>query len=558
MNAYIVMGITLAVLFIVMFAKEYFDYKDRTKKAIEKTKNAYGKYSDKKFTDDELNNIKKFFYRYAGEDSIDDITARDLSLDEIFVKYNNCLSAPGKEYFYYLLRSPEFDKECVEKLENKVDFFSNNEKIRNEMRADFYTIGNMRKVSFLDCIDYFEELKGKNLAFEYLVDVLLIAFIVLIGFVPAVGIVLLIAGLCFNIVTYYRERGAIDSYIICFGFIANFLSKAKVISEKKIPELEDEISVLREKTKDLSAFERMSGFVTGRRQNIGAGNPLDILGDYIKMIFHIDVINFYKMLKMVQSRKDELEEIYIILGKLETYINIASIRAAVPFYCIPERGEGLCCVDIYHPLVDDPVVNSMSTDGSVLITGSNASGKSTFLKAVAINAIFAKTINTCLAREFVIDDYHVFSSMSLSDDIINKNSYFMVEIKALKRIFDYHKEYPDKKVLCFVDEVLRGTNTIERIAAVTEILKNLGSSGIMCFAATHDIELTDTVADLYSNYHFDEEIKDNDILFNYLIKPGKATSRNAIKLLSIMGFEDEIVSKAEQRAKNFMESGNWC
>ena len=84
------------------------------------------------------------------------------------------------------------------------------------------------------------------------------------------------------------------------------------------------------------------------------------------------------------------------------------------------------------------------------------------------------------------------------------------------------------KVLCFVDEVLRGTNTVERIAASTQILKSLCHPGVLCFAATHDIELTELLQKDFDNYHFEEDIRDGDIFFNYRIKEGRATTRNAI------------------------------
>ena len=167
------------------------------------------------------------------------------------------------------------------------------------------------------------------------------------------------------------------------------------------------------------------------------------------------------------------------------------------------------------------------------------------------------TIYTCMADSFATDDYIMFSSMSLRDDLLHKDSYFMVEIKALKRIFDYADSHPDKKVLCFVDEVLRGTNTIERIAACTQILKKLTDMNVLTFAATHDIELTSLLEDKYDNYHFDEEIRDDDVLFNYMIKPGKATSKNAIKLLSIMGFSEDIVDRAKLMADDFTANGVW-
>ena len=148
------------------------------------------------------------------------------------------------------------------------------------------------------------------------------------------------------------------------------------------------------------------------------------------------------------------------------------------------------------------------------------------------------------------------SSMALTDNLDSGESYYIVEIKSLKRIVDTAKN-SGAKVLCFIDEVLRGTNTVERISASTEILKNLSESGAMCFAATHDIELTDLLEKQYSNYHFTEEVKDGNVIFSYVLHEGKATSRNAIKLLEIIGYDKSIIEKAENRANNFIKSGIW-
>ena len=112
---------------------------------------------------------------------------------------------------------------------------------------------------------------------------------------------------------------------------------------------------------------------------------------------------------------------------------------------------------------------------------------------------------------------------------------------------------------CFVDEVLRGTNTIERIAASAQILKSLSCDNVLCFAATHDIELTYMLEDSYSNYHFQEEVieEKNDILFDYILYSGRAVSRNAIKLLSMIGYEKEIIKRAERSAEEFLKKGEW-
>ena len=132
----------------------------------------------------------------------------------------------------------------------------------------------------------------------------------------------------------------------------------------------------------------------------------------------------------------------------------------------------------------------------------------------------------------------------------------MVEIKSLKRIIDAGKE-KKHPVMCFVDEVLRGTNTVERIAASTEILKSLTEDHIFSFAATHDVELTKLLEDAYENYHFEERIENNEISFPYQLCQGRANSRNAIRLLQMLGYEEALIQRAEKRASDFIEQGEW-
>ena len=147
--------------------------------------------------------------------------------------------------------------------------------------------------------------------------------------------------------------------------------------------------------------------------------------------------------------------------------------------------------------------------------------------------------------------------MSLKDDLTGGDSYYMVEIKSIKRILDQAARKDARPVLCFVDEVLRGTNTVERIAASTQIMKMLARRHTLCFAATHDVELTKLLASEYENYHFEEKIEEDDIFFPYLLVKGPAVSRNAIALLKMLGYDESIIEEAEAMAERFLKSGSW-
>mgnify|MGYP001161707358 FL=1 len=146
--------------------------------------------------------------------------------------------------------------------------------------------------------------------------------------------------------------------------------------------------------------------------------------------------------------------------------------------------------------------------------------------------------------------------MALRDDLSNSNSYYIVEIKSLKRILDaVNKE--GHPVLMFVDEVLRGTNTVKRIAASSEILKSVSASKALVFAATHDIELTTLLSGQYDNYHFQEKVTDDEVIFDFKLYSGPATTRNAIKLLKTIGYNSDIINAAENSARYFLENGKW-
>ena len=112
-------------------------------------------------------------------------------------------------------------------------------------------------------------------------------------------------------------------------------------------------------------------------------------------------------------------------------------------------------------------------------------------------------------------------------------------------------------VLCCIDEVLRGTNTVERIAASAEILRCFAGRNVLCFAATHDLELTSLLGDVFDNYHFSEEIEDGDVRFSYRLQPGPSTTCNAIALLGALGYDRTLVDSARTRADKFLAEGRW-
>ena len=184
--------------------------------------------------------------------------------------------------------------------------------------------------------------------------------------------------------------------------------------------------------------------------------------------------------------------------------------------------------------------------GGVIITGSNMSGKSTFLRSIGICALIAQTFYMVLADKYEAPFYHIMSSISPSDSIVDGKSYYLREAESILRIIKQcGQKHP---ILCIVDEIFRGTNPVERISASAEIMDYIISNNATAIIATHDLELTELMQSRYECYYFAEDVNsDEGIKFDYKIRKGVSNTRNAIKLLTYLGYPESIVKKAEER-----------
>lgn len=529
------------------------------KKMYYKLLASFGQLSKNDYSYEEYESISHFFKNTLkdGEDYIDDITWNDLDMDKIFMMIDNTHSSVGRDGLYKLLRKPVTDKAELEKREQLIEYFDTHEKERTRIMMYFAGMGFVRKISISDYMKNLFELKSGSNVFHYMMWVCIIIAVLYTFFVePITGVMLIIAACGMSIITYYKLKSRIDSYFECVRQIVTMVDAAKKIKALNIDELSEYNDFFDETIHRFAGIMHGSFVVTSAKQNNGSIG--DVIMEYVKMFTHIDLIKFNSILKNFNRNYEHVTKMMDTLGYIEAMISVASFRHLLPYMCTPEFTDGgrMKIKDVYHLALNSPVANSLDESKPVLITGSNASGKSTFLKSVAINALLAQTVNTCPAEEYSAPFYRIYSSMALADNIEAGESYYIVEIKSLKRIVDAAGK-PGAKILCFIDEVLRGTNTVERIAASSEILKNLASNGVMCFAATHDIELTHILEDYYSNYHFTEEVEDDNVVFSYVLQNGRATSRNAIKLLKIIGYDNAIIDNSKRRADDFINTGVW-
>lgn len=534
----------------------------RHRELLQELREHYGEYPDREYSFEEFESLTHYFtaHKEEGRYYVDDITWHDLDMDNIFMLINHTQSSVGQEYLYALLRSPESSEEKLKERRRLTQFFMSHPDERVALQDIFHTIGRTRKVSVSDYLHLLSDVEPEDNRIHFALDILILLAAGLLFVTPSWGIIVLMLLIGYSIVRYFKRKNQIEPYIITFTYMSRILSGADAVCRLSVPEITEYADRLKRAASAFTGFRRFQYILTSDR-GVG-GDPAELLLDYLRMIFHVDLIKFNSMRRELMAHEAEADELLAVLGELESAIAIGAFCTFLPVSTQPvltpyEEGVRMPFVlkEAYHPMLKEPVPNSITAGRGVLITGSNASGKSTFLKTAAICAILAQTIYAVPAAHYEGTFYEIYSSMALSDSLESGESYYMVEIRSLKRILDAAEGA--RPVLCFVDEVLRGTNTVERIAASSRILRSLCVGRVLCFAATHDIELTYILDRFYDNYHFEEAVAGGDVVFDYTLKAGSAATRNAIKLLSVMGYPELIVQEAAETAERFIKEGVW-
>ncbi|MBE6989909.1 MAG: hypothetical protein E7426_04080 [Ruminococcaceae bacterium] len=524
----------------------------RTRKRLEAM---YGQIPDPHYFHGDMAYIRTYsdFRREQKMDSfwIDDITWNDLDLDEVFLRINPGLSSSGEQFLYHMLRTPAVTAEEYEFRRSLIDLMGREPELRLRTQLILARMGCIRRADL--CRAFSPAAHGAGMLLVYLALLLgLAAAAISLACGWAYGLQALFLMLVVNSLTHELARRRVQSDLDTVNYTVSMVFALHRLRRLRSPLLDVHLSPAYRDLDRLRAVLRTGGVSTARD---------DTMADVIATFTLVDLIA-YEFLKNKLSRcHREIFSVHEHLGRLDAAIAVASYRQSVAFYTEPELTFGPADVPavraagLVHPLLTDPVPNDLITDRSLLITGSNASGKSTYLKTAALAALMAQSLCTVLAESYRADAFYIYSSMAISDDLLAGESYYIAETRSLKRILD--SAAACSPIFCVVDEVLRGTNTVERIAASSEVLRSMTGGDILCLAATHDVELCALLEDRYRLFHFEEQVDEREMVFDYLLRQGPATSRNAINLLRLMGFDEGIVRRAHESANHYLATGTW-
>jgi DNA mismatch repair ATPase MutS len=548
---YILFGIT-ALLFLVLFA--FLDARKKKKQIIKTLKDNWGKEKTEVINFDKAS----WYSTYAKEQAFHVLshqTMADIDFDQLFAKIDRTTSKIGQQFLYNKLAKPTNSIEELKKLKDQANFFSADQAIRERIQAELVKLNSNDSYAVVLLLN--NKLVEKPSWFKWLsIDLLILAALLILSIKVSIFLILALLLITFNAtyLNYWNKK-----HLLIF---TKSLSQLNILIEVSRKLVREKIPFEAEKIKNaIPIFKKFQSKIGILYQDFSQSNQNDLsqialyVFEIIKAIFLIEIFTFFKLIKLIENYQEDILNLYQYVGSIDTAISVASLQESEQI-CEPQfiqPYKGVQFKGIKHPLIENCIDNEVKLDQkSMLITGSNMSGKSTFLRTIAINSVLAQTIYSCFAEEYKAPFFRLHTSIRIDDNLFQGKSYFLEEVDVMSSLIDA-VESPDQN-LFILDEVFKGTNTIERIAAAKAILSHLNRKQNLTFVATHDIELSNMLEEEYELYHFTETITDNELIFDHKLKEGPLKTKNAIKILKISKYPKEIIEEALQISKDLSSS----
>jgi hypothetical protein len=494
-----------------------------------------------------------------GSVALDDRTWSDLDLDAVFSKIDHTASTLGQQALYHRLRST-YSSEHLAAFEALVDRFATNANDRARARRSVgklrdpqgYNLWWMGQPKAIDARPWFA-----------VFPVLTVAALVGIALIPisAIPVVAILAINLFVRAVTHHDIGRITRAFRQLAPVIAAAQSLRFLAGDASPAigrtLVEDAARLR-RLKMLSRWANENPLMLSLSANplaMMANDFVSVVYEYVNTLLLLDATGVYFGARDLRLHCAALLRVVGAIGDVDAATSVAQYRETQPLWVRPGFSDdgAVVAVDLCHPLLNAPVANSISLHlgEGVLVTGSNMSGKSTFLRTIGVNAVMAQTINTCIAREYRSPRFRVRSSIGRKDSLLEGKSYYVVEVEALVELLQASQSREPHLIL--LDELFHGTNTVERIAAGDAVLHSLLAEGRerkphVVIAATHDLELMSLLSGVYAAYHFGDAISDAGPVFDHRLKAGASTNRTALALLRQKGAPAGLLERADATA----------
>lgn len=379
--------------------------------------------------------------------------------------------------------------------------------------------------------------------------------------VPAILLTIIVLNITEVVSNYIRNYFLLASTLFAF-----YISKKVTPLHQQVSKMTDELDVLKDSIQLIEQTEFKSTYLQDLQKQFKQENGkasvqlnqlkkilerLDLRFNFVVFI-PLDILLQWDLQQVIALEKWKQQNYknviawFDALGEFEAVNSLSTLSFNHPNWCFPVLKEEHFFIegkDIGHPLIQaDKCVNNPlkinSAGELMLVTGSNMAGKSTYLRSIGINTVLAMAGAPVCASWFCLSPVQVISSMRIADNLEESTSTFYAELKKLKTVID--KVNNNEKVFILLDEILRGTNSLDRHTGSAALIKQLIKHNAACIIATHDIELAKLKEEYPANilnYHFDVQVSNDELYFDYRLKEGICTSLNASILMKKIGIE---------------------
>jgi DNA mismatch repair ATPase MutS len=556
MYYFVFSAIVILIIIGVLYIKAYYDKIRWAKKRLVKIQGKWGKPVDSRRNFDL---IRTYLGSAGDKNKLSAQTSHDLDLVSVFNYIDRTNSKPGKQYLFNLLHHPTTDIDALHDLDNSVEDLNmdipGRERLEVELSKlnspDAYFIADLflkeHKPVFSSVVNFYARVS------PFLIIAALISLIVIPNIYSFIFLVLLFV---YNIAIHLTSRKAISGY-------ARSLPQLLIMYKVAVALVKSgkfgTAAAVKQSLTNLTGLKRALKFVNIESRFVSSTSDIGYAAfKLFKLLFVIEPNTYTSSLKQIAKYSADIKEVYEFIGRADTLIAIQSIRDGLPLYSKPEFTgvDGKIEVtELFHPLVANCVTNSLYTteaDRGALITGSNMAGKTTFIKALALNTLLSQTIFTSCAKAYKAPLLKIQTSIKTSDNIDEQKSYFQAQASAILNIIDNSSQKEEIKSLVIIDEIFRGTNTIERIAAAKSVLSYITSNQNFVFVSTHDLELAELLDEDFVVYSFSESKDGRILVFDYILKQGLLKNTNGIAILKSMGYPEPVIDEANIISERMM------
>lgn len=271
------------------------------------------------------------------------------------------------------------------------------------------------------------------------------------------------------------------------------------------------------------------------------------VGFLLNLLFLWDLQCLFSLLSWRSKFGSSFETWIATIADMEAFSSLSVMHFENPQWSFPQistEQDGFSALQMGHPLIhkEKRVVNDISIPSRktvTIITGSNMSGKTTFLRTVGVNLVLAYAGAPVCAQDLSSAPIRLYSTMRINDNLQEGISTFYFELLKIKKILERAGDHPS---LVLIDEIFRGTNSRDRHTAAVIVLKQLLKKNALTVISTHDYELTSLAQQdekTYRNYHFRDDYSEEGISFSYKLHPGASRQSNALALVKLAGIEVE-------------------